>query len=124
MSGPYELRIEPGAKAYLETLSDEAKADFVALFEELCLDPRPHRIRGLRWREVKPFARLREQHIPARIFKAYEIQDWRVFFFVHEKKKIILIKEIVPRALDTYDDESLCQRLKDNYNQNLKGELS
>jgi mRNA-degrading endonuclease RelE of RelBE toxin-antitoxin system len=123
MNGPYELRVEAGARAFLEAQGDETKADFVALFEELCLDPRPHRTGGVRWREVKIFARLRERRVPARIFKALEIQDWRVFFFVHEKRNIILIKEIVPRTQDTYEDEALCQRLKDNYDQNLKGEL-
>lgn len=120
--GPYRLRIEPNAAETLEALPDEVRADFTVVLEVLRLHPQPPwRLPGVYWREVKSFTKLRQERVPANIFKAFEVQQWRVFYFLDKAKELLLIKEIVCRHPDPYEDEALAQRLRDNYRRIKEG---
>jgi hypothetical protein len=105
----------------LEGFPDELKATFVAVLEVLRLDPKPpKRVAGIYWRELKAFGKLRDQGVPANIFKAFEVQSWRVFYFIHERRHLVRVEEIVPREPDPYEDEALAQRLRDSYRRTRK----
>lgn len=120
--GPYRLQIEPNAAETLEALPDEVKADFTVVLEVLRLHPRPGwRLPGIYWREVKSFIKLRQEGVPANIFKAFEVQQWRVFYFLDKAKDLVLVKEIVCRDPDPYQDEALAQRLRGNYRRIQEG---
>jgi hypothetical protein len=99
------------------------KADFLVVLRELETDPYI-RIGGIDWRESKAFGELQRRNFPIRILKGREIKDWRVFYYVDDTTRTVLIKEIVQRDEDdiTYGKGPHVQRLIDNYNRFRFGE--
>ena len=116
----YVLRWERSAREVVERLESEDKslaAAILSVVDLLATDPYYNR-GGQAWVETKTFVALRNAGFPTRILKAQEIDGWRVFYFVIEKPKLVLVKELVPREDDeiTYGrDAPHVQRLKRNY---------
>jgi hypothetical protein len=77
---------------------------------------------GFDWVESKAFIALRNAGFPIRRLRARAVRDWRIFYFVDERTRTVLVKEIVHRDDDTYEITSpLAQRLKKNYKKYLQG---
>jgi hypothetical protein len=114
----FTLRFEEPAATVLRACPPELQAALVAVLAELEVDPYI-KVGGINWRESKGFVMLQKQGYPIRIMKAREIQGWRVFFFLAQKQRVVLVKEIVRRESDavTYGTAPHVQRLIDNYEQ-------
>lgn len=119
----YTLRLEEPAKSVLTDLSSKQKAYFIVVLEELETDPYMN-IGGPNWRESKSFVTLKNKGFPIRFLKAREIRDWRIFYYIDNPTKTILVKEIVRREEDeiTYKTGAHVKRLIDNYNRFRFGE--
>lgn len=118
----YRLAVEGAAKeAYLE-MSPGLQATMFAALE--CLETDPYiKVGGVNFKESKAFRKLKKQGIDVRIFKALEIQRWRVFYYVDEGDGVVIVKEIVPRRDDAFTyglTTPHVKRLIDNYQRWLK----
>jgi mRNA-degrading endonuclease RelE of RelBE toxin-antitoxin system len=119
----YRLVFEKSAEEQLAAMGTKLRAAILASLE--CLETDPYiNVGGVNWKSSKAFGSLRKLGIDVRIFKAFEIQRWRVFFIVDEIAKAVVVKEVVRRRTDseTYDDikQPHVQRLIDNYNRWLQ----
>ena len=121
-SGRYDVRVEEPAQSALVSFDHTLRATFLRRLKILETDPFVSFTGGFDWVESKAFIALRNAGFPIRRLKARAIIDWRVFYYVDEESKTVLVKEIVQRDDDTYDVSSpLAQHLKKNYVDYLQG---
>jgi len=115
-SDRYVVKLEEPAEKSLMKLDPALQATFVVVLKELETDPYLSTTGGFKWRESKAFRALKQAGYDIRILKAVEIRTWRVFFYVDNRRHLVLVKEIVPRNADTYDLRSdHVRRLKNNF---------
>ena len=118
----YDVRVEEPAQSVLISFDAQLRARFVRRMEILETDPYVSVTGGFEWVESQAFIALRNAGFHIRRLKARAISDWRVFYYVDERTRTVLVKEIVPRDEDTYDISSpLARRLKKNYVEYLQG---
>ena len=111
----WTVKVEGPAEDALWKLAPALRATFVVVLEELSIDPYVE-IGGANWRETKPFQQLRRVGFDIRILKARQVQDWRIFYFVDERRHTVLVKEIVRRDDATYSiTAEHVRRLKTNF---------
>lgn len=116
------MRVEEPAQAALADFDPVLRATILRRMQILEIDPFVSFTGGFDWVESKAFVALRNAGFPIRRLKARAVIDWRIFYYVDEKVKTVLVKEIVHRDDDTYDVSSpLAQRLKRNYVDYLQG---
>lgn len=115
-SSRFEVRLEEPAKSCLAGFDAGLRAHFVVVLKELELDPYLSVTGGFDWKESQAFTALRKAGYDVRRLKARQLGDWRVFYYVDDRRHLVLVKEIVSRDDDTYDLASPhVQRLKENY---------
>jgi mRNA-degrading endonuclease RelE of RelBE toxin-antitoxin system len=118
----YDVRVEEPARSALASFDPPLRAMFLRRMLILETDPFVSFTGGFDWVESKAFIALRNAGFPIRRLKARAIIDWRVFYYVDETTRTVLVKEIAHRDDDTYDVSSpLAQRLKRNYVEYLQG---
>ena len=70
------------------------------------------------------FEKLKERNFPIRVFRLTDARNWRVFYYVDERAKVVLIKELIGRRADTYwQDTSHVTRLMKNDWTWIKGRI-
>jgi len=118
----YVVRVEEPAQSALASFDPPLRATFLRTMQILEIDPFVSYTGGFDWVESKAFIALRNAGFPIRRLKARAVRDRRIFYYVDESTRTVLVKEIVHRDDDTYDITSpLAQRLKKNYNEYLQG---
>jgi mRNA-degrading endonuclease RelE of RelBE toxin-antitoxin system len=118
----YEVRVEQPAQSVLISFDAQLRATFVRKMQILETDPYVSFTGGFDWVESKAFIALRDAGFHIRRLKARAISDWRVFYYIDERTRTVLVKEVVPRDEDTYSISSpLARRLKKNYVEHLQG---
>ncbi len=118
----YGVRVEEPAQSALAAFDRTLRATFLRRMQILETDPFVSFTGGFDWVESKAFIALRNAGFPIRRLKARAIIDWRIFYYVDERTRTVLVKEIMHRDDDTYDVSSpLAQRLKRNYVDYLQG---
>ncbi len=118
----YGVRVEEPAQSALASFDRTLRATFLRRMQILETDPFVSFTGGFDWVESKAFIALRNAGFPIRRLKARAIIDWRIFYYVDERTRTVLVKEIMHRDDDTYDVSSpLAQRLKRNYVDYLQG---
>lgn len=116
----YEVRVEEPAKSALYSLMSRdpsSAAGILRALEVLKTDPNV-RITGVRFTESKAIKFLRKQGFKIRSLKGFDFSRYRVFYFVDKGRKVVVIKEIVPRDDDTYEEHKPTphiQRLRQNF---------
>lgn len=118
ISVAYEVRVEEPAKSTLHSLMGKdpsAAAGIIRALKDLRVDPYPD-ITGARFTQSKAVAILRQQGFKVRSLKGFDFSRYRVFYFVDKAKRTVVVKEVIPRAADTYDPQALhIQRLRNNF---------
>jgi mRNA-degrading endonuclease RelE of RelBE toxin-antitoxin system len=116
-SDRYTVRVEEPAASVLRGFTPDVQAAFVVVLSELETDPNVV-VGGINWRDSRAFVALRRRGYPILRLKAKETQQWRVFYYVDKERKVVLVKEVVPREADevTYGSGAHVQRLVENYN--------
>ena len=113
----YRVVIEGAAKGAYLAMAGELKAAVYSALE--CLETDPYiNVGGVHWKKSYAFRDLKKLGVDVQIFKAFEIQDWRTFFYVDEVAGTVVVKEIVSRETDalTYGlDRPHVRRLVENY---------
>ncbi len=113
----YRLVFERSAEETLGSIGIDVMAEVLASLE--CLETDPYlEVGGVFWKKSYAFRSLKKLGIDIRVFKAFEIQKWRVFFFIDEIAKTVMVKEIVRRRTDTLTfgvEQPHVQRLVENY---------
>jgi mRNA-degrading endonuclease RelE of RelBE toxin-antitoxin system len=118
----YVVKLEEPAESRLAGFESRLRARFVVVLRELELDPYLSVTGGFDWKESQAFTALRKAGYRVRRLKAQQLGDWRVFYYVDDKRRLVLVKEIVTRSDDTYDAASPhAQRLKENYRRYWSG---
>jgi len=114
----YEVRVEEPAKSALLSLMSKdlsSGAGILRALEVLKTDPDVH-ITGVKFTESKAVAILRQQGFKVRLLKGFDFSRHRVFYFVDRTRSTVVVKEVIPRAADTYDPQaSHIQRLRNNF---------
>jgi mRNA-degrading endonuclease RelE of RelBE toxin-antitoxin system len=114
----YEVRIEEPAKSSLQSLIRQyppSAAGILRALEVLKTDPEVQ-ITGVRFTMSQAVAILREEGFRVRYLKGFDFKLYRVFYFVDGARRTVVVKEIIPRATDTYDLQAPhIQRLRNNY---------
>lgn len=118
----YDVRVEEPAQLALASFDPPLRAKFLRTMQILEIDPFVSGTGGFDFVDSRAFIALRNAGFHIRRLKARAIIDWRVFYYVDESTKTVLVKEIVHRDDDTYEITSpLAQRLKKNYLEYLQG---
>lgn len=118
----YDVRVEEPAQSALASFDPPLRAKFLRTMKILEIDPFVSGTGGFDFVDSRAFIALRNAGFYIRRLKARAIIDWRVFYYVDECTRTVLVKEIVHRDDDTYEITSpLAQRLKKNYNEYLQG---
>lgn len=74
------------------------------------------RITGVKFTESKAVEILRQQGLKVRSLKGFDFSRYRVFYFVDRARSTVIVKEVIPRAADTYDPQvPHIQRLRNNF---------
>jgi mRNA-degrading endonuclease RelE of RelBE toxin-antitoxin system len=113
---------QPAAEA-LRGLSPELKATVLAALAFLETDP------YLEWKPGGPgysyaFDELEKRNFPVWVFKFADAKKWRAFYYVDERAKVVLVKELVPRRDDTFRRGTAhVERLIRNYLAWIKGRI-
>lgn len=114
----YEVRVEEPAKSALHSLMSQdpsSAAGIVRALEVLKTDPDVH-ITGVKFTESKAIEILRQQGLKVRSLKGFDFSRYRVFYFVDRARSTVIVKEVIPRAADTYDPQvPHIQRLRNNF---------
>ena len=114
--------MEEPAQSALASFDPPLRATFLRTMQILEIDPFVSCTGGFDCVESKAFIALRNAGFHIRRLKARAIIDWRIFYYVDERTRTVLVKEIVHRDDDTYEISSpLAQRLKKNYVDYLQG---
>lgn len=118
----YDVRVEESAQSALASFDPPLRAKFLRTMQILEIDPFVSGTGGFDFVDSRAFIALRNAGFHIRRLKARAIIDWRVFYYVDESTRTVLVKEIVHRDDDTYEITSpLAQRLKKNYVEYLQG---
>ncbi len=118
----YDVRVEEPAQSVLASFDPPLRATFLRRMQILEIDPFVSFTGGFDFVDSRAFIALRNAGFHIRRLKARAIIDWRVFYYVDERTRTVLVKEIVHRDDDTYEISSpLAQRLKKNYVDYLQG---
>jgi hypothetical protein len=114
----YEVRVEEPAKSALHSLMSKdpySAAGIVRALKVLKADPNVH-ITGVKFTESKAVEILRQQGFKVRTLKGFDFSRYRVFYFVDRARSTVVVKEVIPRAADTYDPQAPhIQRLRNNF---------
>lgn len=114
----YEVKVEEPAKSALYSLMSQnpsSAAGIVRALEVLKTDPGVY-ITGVMFTESKAVEILRQQGFKVRSLKGFDFSRYRVFYFVDRARSMVVVKEVIPRAADTYDPQaSHIQRLRNNF---------
>jgi len=110
----FVVRLEEPAATVLERLGEALAARVVSVLEVLVTDPWVS-MGGIGSVESAPFQVLRDRGYDVRRLKATDIKGWRIFYFIDDPKRRVLVKEIVRREEDTYTSAPHVQRLQDNF---------
>ena len=112
----YDVRVEEPAQAALASFDTGMRARVLRSLKVLEIDPLVSFTGGFDFVESRAVITLQNAGYRIRRLKARAIRDWRVFYYVDNRTRTVLVKEIVKRDDDTYDIASpLAQRLKHNY---------
>lgn len=120
----YVVKVEEPAQTALVSFDPKSPlpALMIRTMQILETDPYVSFTGGFDWVESQAFIALRNAGFHIRRLKARAIIDWRVFYYVDDSTRTVLVKEIVHRDEDTYDISSpLAKRLKKNYVNYLQG---
>lgn len=118
----YDVRVEEPAQSALASFDLPLRAKFLRTMQILEIDPFVSGTGGFDFVDSRAFIALRNAGFHIRRLKARAVRDWRIFYYVDESTKTVLVKEIVHRDDDTYEITSpLAQRLKKNYVEYLQG---
>jgi len=114
----YEVRVEEPAKSTLHSLMSKDPSPVAGILRALAVlktDPDVH-ITGVRFTESKAVEILRQQGFKVRSLKGFDFSRYRVFYFVDRARSMVVVKEVLPRAADTYDPQAPhIQRLRNNF---------
>ena len=114
----YEVRVEEPAKSALHSLMSKDPSSVAGILRALAVlktDPDVH-ITGVRFTESKAVEILRQQGFKVRSLKGFDFSRYRVFYFVDRARSMVIVKEVIPRAADTYDPQAPhIQRLRNNF---------
>lgn len=120
MNSGYEVRVEEPAKSALHSLMSKDRSSAAGILRALQIlktDPDVH-ITGVRFTESKAVEFLRKQGFKIRSLKGFDFSGYRVFYFVDKGRKVVVVKEIIPRDDDTYEEHEPTphiQRLRHNF---------
>lgn len=118
----FRVCVEAPARAAIGGLGDVEAGRIVAALELLAVDPW---IRSERKGETSSalVAMLVRRGYHVRRLKIRDVSTLRVFYFVDEMTRTVLVKEIVERDADTYDQRAPhVRRITDNYRRYFAGE--
>jgi mRNA-degrading endonuclease RelE of RelBE toxin-antitoxin system len=120
MTLTYQVKIEEPAKSALHSLMGKdpySAAGIVRALKVLKTDPDVH-ITGVKFTESKAVEFLRKQGFKIRSLKGFDFSRYRVFYFVDKDRRVVVVKEIIPRDDDTYEEHEPTphiQRLRNNF---------
>jgi mRNA-degrading endonuclease RelE of RelBE toxin-antitoxin system len=103
-SWSWEVVLEEPAISVLGNLDEREQHRFVQVLEELEADPRSHDIGGNDWWNSCVVAALQERGYPIRRIKARSTREWRIFYFLDDERRRVIVKEIVKKTDDTYGE--------------------
>lgn len=115
MRDRFDVLIEEPAKTVLREMTMEEAAHLVAGLRELEYDPW---VESLKDGETGSMAVviLKRKGYDVRRLRVKDVTGWRTFYYVDTSKRKVLVKEIIPRADDTYElSAPHVRRLISNY---------
>jgi len=114
----YEVRVEEPAKSSLQTLITQdppSAAGILRALEVLKTDPKVQ-VTGVKFTRSMAVATLRKEGYRVRTLKGWDFSDHRVFYFVDKVREKVIVKEVIERGIDTYEQNAPhIERLRENY---------